>query len=155
MPIHELKEQGVLPNLRNQGKNKAVLLRSLLQFFGVASPKELETIYGEKPAAYRRSMSELSDPYATAAWLRLGELQAVSLACGRYDRQRFAAALHQIRGMTVLPPEEFEPTLQATVRNGGRRAGAGASHVSDPDQSAPPLGTQQTCDSVVVVRQNK
>ena len=119
MPLSELREQGVLPNLRNQGKNKAVLLRSLLQFFGVASPKELETIYGEKPAAYRRSMSEPSDPYATAAWLRLGELQAASLSCGGYDRHGFAAALHQIRGMTVLPPEEFEPKLKQLCATAG------------------------------------
>lgn len=112
MPLRELKEQGVLPNVRNQGQNKNVLLRAVLQFFSVASPKEWEAIYGEKPAAYRRSIAEPSNPYATAAWLRLGELQAASLACGRYDRRGFAAILHEIRSMTILPPEEFEPRIK-------------------------------------------
>jgi HTH-type transcriptional regulator/antitoxin HigA len=112
MPLRELKEQGILPNLRNQGQNKTALVRSLLQFFGVASPREWEQVYGEMRTAYRRSMPDQSDSYATAAWLRLGELQAVSLACNRYDRVGFAAALEEIRNMTVLPPEEFGPMLK-------------------------------------------
>ncbi len=112
MPIRELKKLGILSDLRNRDENKKVLLRELLQFFGVASPNEWQIIYGQMHTAYRRSMPDRSDPYATAAWLRLGELQSRSLACDRFDRIRFVGALQRIRAMTTLPPEQFEPAMR-------------------------------------------
>ncbi|MCB0201149.1 MAG: HigA family addiction module antidote protein [Anaerolineae bacterium] len=112
MPLRELKRLGVVSDLRNQGKNKNVLLRELLQFFGVASPTEWEAIYGQMRTAYRRSMPDRSDPCATAVWLRLGELQSMGLTCERFDRIKFATALQEIRALTVLSPDDFEPLLK-------------------------------------------
>ncbi|RIK32765.1 MAG: addiction module antidote protein, HigA family [Chloroflexi bacterium] len=111
-PLKELKTLDILPDLYSRGKNKNILLRRLLHFFGVASPTEWENFYGNMKTAYRRNKDQ-SDPYATAAWLRLGELQAASASCAPFDRQRFDAALHEIRTFTLLPPEDFEPRLKA------------------------------------------
>jgi len=119
MPINELKRIQVLPNLVNNGKNRATLLRALLDFFGVASPHEWDKIYGEMRTAYRRSMADRSDQYAVAAWLRLGELQVAGVDCPRYDPRRFQEALCEIRTLTVLPPEEFEPKLKSACLNAG------------------------------------
>lgn len=119
MPVNELKRIGVLPDLYNRGKNRAVLLRSLLQFFGVVSPAQWESIYGTLHTAYRRSMADASDPCAVAAWLRLGELQAATISCSTFDRHRFEATLHEVRQLTVLPPEEFEPQLKQLCARAG------------------------------------
>lgn len=119
MPLNVLKEQGFLPKVQNRGKNKNVLVRSLLNFFSVSSPTEWEAIYGNMQITYRQSMPEQSDPYATGTWLRLGELQAIDTDCNRYDRQRFLSALQTIRALTVEPPSEFEPRLRELCAEAG------------------------------------
>lgn len=119
MPVHELKKLKILSDLRNQGENKKVLLRELLQFFSVASPTEWEAIYGQMRTAYRRSPPDRSDPCATAAWLRLGELQAAGQSIHRFDRIKFASALQEIRAMTISSPEQFEPALTQTCAASG------------------------------------
>lgn len=119
MPIRELKRMGILPNVRNQGRNKNLLVRKLLDFFSVATPDEWHTMYGNLQIAYRQSMPEQSDPFARAAWLRLGELEAERCYTAPYSEPRFRAALQEIRGLTTLPPEEFEPQLRALCAEAG------------------------------------
>lgn len=113
MPVRELKERGYLPNLQNRGRNKLALLQSLLRFFAVAAPEDWERVYGRLPACYRRSQVELSDPYAMATWLRLGELQAMELPVKQFDREQFLSVLAEMRNLTVLPPAQFIPQLQS------------------------------------------
>lgn len=114
MPVDELKRQGVLPPIRNQGRNKNQLVRALLQFFGVASPAEWENIYLCTATANVRwrIQEQRSDPHATSVWLRLGEraAQTASLAV-RYDAARFRALLPTLRSLTVEPPSAFMPRL--------------------------------------------
>jgi HTH-type transcriptional regulator/antitoxin HigA len=93
MPIRELKRMGILPNVRNQGRNKNLLVRKLLDFFSVATPDEWHTMYGNLQIAYRQSMPEQSDPFARAAWLRLGELEAERCYTAPYSEPRFRARL--------------------------------------------------------------
>ncbi|MCC6457938.1 MAG: HigA family addiction module antidote protein [Caldilineaceae bacterium] len=119
LPIKELKDLGKLSPIRNHGKNKNLLVCECLEFFGVATPDEWKTVYGNLQIAYRQSMPEQSDPYARAAWLRLGELQAAQMPTARYDQQRFVAALQEIRGLTTLPPEEFQLRLNALLAEAG------------------------------------
>jgi len=118
-PVRFLKQMGILPNLHNRGKNKTILLQKLLGFYAVASPEEWETYYGEVRAAYRRSQAMPGDPYATVAWLRLGELEAAKISCPPFDRERFATALQACRALTLLPPEEFEPRLKSLCAEAG------------------------------------
>ncbi len=118
MPLSDLKKCGVLPNIYNRGKNKDILLRALLRFFGVASPMEWQALYGNMAIAYRRNTAK-SDAYAVAAWLRLGELQLSDLRGPRFDPTRFEAALPGIRALTMLPPEQFEPQLKQTCLDAG------------------------------------
>jgi HTH-type transcriptional regulator/antitoxin HigA len=118
MPLRELKQMGVVPNLQNRGQNKVVLVRGLLRFFGVASPTEWETVYGSMRTAYRRTPQQ-SDPCAVAAWLRLGELQIADQSCPSFDRRTFEKAFAEIRTLTLLPPEEFEPKLKQLCADAG------------------------------------
>ena len=119
MPIAKLKELGIVPNLQNRGKNKNLLLWSLLSFFAVSSPAEWNEIYGSMRTAYRQSMPDQSDPYATAVWLRLGEQQAAALTCRKYDPAAFLEILPSIRKLTVAEPDIVAPRLHELCAQAG------------------------------------
>jgi HTH-type transcriptional regulator/antitoxin HigA len=88
-----------------------VLLRSVMSFFGVSSVDAWNAVWTTPAASYRRSSCFQMNPEITATWLRLGELEAVTIRCGSYDKGRFKAALTEIRGLTVKPPQVFQPRM--------------------------------------------
>jgi HTH-type transcriptional regulator/antitoxin HigA len=49
---------------------------------------------------------------AIAAWIRQGEIKAEQLDCPKYSKSKFEKAVREIRSLTVLEPEEFEPRIQ-------------------------------------------
>jgi HTH-type transcriptional regulator/antitoxin HigA len=87
-------------------------LRELLGFFGVASPHEWETVWGQYDAAFRRTSAFKSNREEIAAWLRQGEIQAQAIDCQPYDADAFVAALKEVRSLTLEPPEIFQPRVQ-------------------------------------------
>ena len=102
-PCKELKKRGFLPS----GAKDDELVGALLQFLGVASPKQWES-----PAvAYRKSRKLESDDYALAAWLRIGEIEAREIECEQFDADRFRDALEEARGLTRLGPSDWEKQL--------------------------------------------
>lgn len=94
-----IKEQG---DLINQ-------LEELLQFFGVASPVQWQTML--EGTQYRQSPTFTADPAAVSAWLRQGELRSLEIQCAPYDEAHFKQALHNIRGLTTQPPEGFDSQM--------------------------------------------
>ena len=58
------------------GKNNDKSGLNLLKFFAVASPKAWDGYYKEAKlkVAFRISLAEVKDPYATSAWIRRGEI---------------------------------------------------------------------------------
>ncbi len=118
-PVNELKRLGHLPDLYSRGRNKIILVRALLEFFGVNSPTQWEAVYGGLQLAFRQSKPDRSDPFSTAAWLRLGEIQAFDAPSARFDRSAFEEALQEIRSLTVRSPEEFEPELKRLCAESG------------------------------------
>lgn len=118
-PVNELKRLRKLPDLYSRGRNKNILLRSLLEFFGVNSPAQWDAVYGKMQLAYRQSMPDRSDPFATATWLRLGEIQAFDVPSARFDRAAFEQSLQAIRALTVRTPEEFDAELKRLCAESG------------------------------------
>ncbi|MBC6429973.1 HigA family addiction module antidote protein [Nostoc sp. HG1] len=112
LPVKELMNQGVIPKSHLIAKNKPGLVKKLLQFFGVASPEDWQNYYAGMEVAFRRTREEQSDVGAISAWLRLGEIRAEQLECPKYSKPKFEKAVREIRTLTVLPPEEFEPQMQ-------------------------------------------
>ena len=84
------------------------MFRALLNFFGVASPSEWRTVWEANEAVFRHAKAFESNPFALAAWLRRGELQARSLSCGRYNKERFYEALVRIRALTYKMAEGWQ-----------------------------------------------
>lgn len=119
LPTKELMASDVIPKLRNDAKNKPILVDACLRFFGVASPDDWRVHYGGMQVAFRRSRVEQSDIGAISAWLRLGEQQAERLDGPKYDKARFEKALETIRGLTCEEPEVFEPQLRRLLIDAG------------------------------------
>lgn len=118
-PIKELMDLGVLAKRRLDAKVKPALVGEMLAFFGVASPEQWQSQYGEMEVAFRRSREDQADVAAISAWLRMGERAAERLDGPRYDEVRFRQALEQIRTLTSLPPSAFEPQLKQLLHDAG------------------------------------
>jgi len=119
LPVKDLMNQGVIPQCRLIAKNKPSLVKKLLHFFGVASPEEWRSYYAGMEVSFRRTRQEQSDVGAISAWLRLGEIEAEQQDCPKYSKPKFEKAVREIRTLTVLPPEEFEPQMQQLCRESG------------------------------------
>jgi len=102
-------------------------MQEVLGFFGVASPQQWRELWLAPAASFRKSPSFQSEPGAVAAWLRKGEIDAQGIQCANYDDGLFRRALDEIRGYTLMPPEEFSPKLI------GRCAACGVAVVFVPE----------------------
>lgn len=102
-PIKELKERDLIPKPA-QG---AQLVAHLLRFLGIAHPRN----WIDPCVAYRKTRAFESDAHALASWLRLGEIEASRIECEPYDHDLFLDALDEIRPLTRLAPEEWEPEV--------------------------------------------
>ena len=84
----------------------------LLQFFGIAAPKQWDTVWKQPLVDYRKAKTFESSPYALSAWLRQGERLAQDRGRVPYQRQLFRELLTgRIRALTQLPPAEFQESL--------------------------------------------
>ncbi|MBD2455218.1 helix-turn-helix domain-containing protein [Nostoc sp. FACHB-87] len=119
LPVKELMNQGAISKCILIAKNKPGVVKNLLHFFGVASPEDWQKCYGSLEVNFRRTREEQSDVGAISAWLRLGEIEAEKLDCPKYSKPKFEKAVQEIRTLTVLPRQEFEPQMQQLCREAG------------------------------------
>ena len=110
-PIAELKKRDFIP----RNAKGAELVAHLLRYLGVARPEQ----WVDPTVAYRKSQKFESDPFALSAWLRQGEIQASRIDCEPYDHDGFLDALEDIRSLTRLAPEQWEPELIRLCRSAG------------------------------------
>lgn len=99
--------------------DKTEQLREVLGFFQVGSVAAWKNIWAAPTVAARRSVCFQSNPQATACWLQLGINEARGVECDKYDRQRFVAAVEQIRNLTTQTPKEFMPEMKRLCRESG------------------------------------
>ena len=109
-----------------QHQSRSEQMIEILRFFGVASPKQYEEIYGGLTVQWKRSTKFRVDPNAVAFWLRCGEMEATKLAqspeltWNEYDARKFEQCLTQIRALTCdREPESFVPKLQRICASAG------------------------------------
>jgi HTH-type transcriptional regulator/antitoxin HigA len=118
-PIKEMMDAGALGKRRVDAKSKPQLVGELLGFYGVASPAQWETQYECMQLSFRRSREDQADVAAISAWLRMGEKVVEKLDGPPYDETRFKTALTEIRGLTSLQPNEFQPRMQQLLHEAG------------------------------------
>ncbi|MDA3896195.1 MAG: ImmA/IrrE family metallo-endopeptidase [Desulfobacteraceae bacterium] len=107
IPTKELVQRMVIEPV----KDKVILLREALKFYGVSSVKAWEALWMEPAVAARRSQCFETCPGTASAWIRMGEIQAHQINCQPYDKNRFKKALVDIRMMTVKDPGDFIPAM--------------------------------------------
>lgn len=115
VPVKQLAQRRLIEPSADPGK----LFNRVLAFFGVASRHAWDAVWLAPDASYRRSPAFEADPYATAAWLRMGELEASDVEAAEFDRAKFIAALDDIRSLMVQPPEVFEPEMKRLCAEAG------------------------------------
>ena len=115
IPIDELIKRGVIP----KHSDETALLKDVLAFFGVSSSRAFGRLVAERKVAARKAQCFVSRPGPTMTWLRLGELAAMNVRCGPYNRKEFQEAVGEIRGLTAQPPETFIPRLRELCASSG------------------------------------
>jgi HTH-type transcriptional regulator/antitoxin HigA len=118
-PLKDLMNLGAVAKCRVDTKSKPGLVAEMLTFFGVATPDQWQAHYGCMEVSFRRSRVEQSDIGAISAWLRMGERIAEKLDGPHYDESRFKAALQEIRTLTTLSLQEFQPRLTDLLHQAG------------------------------------
>lgn len=103
-------------------------IEKLLAFFRVADPDAYDRVWAEPvTAGFRRAQHISIDPFATAVWLRLGELSAETAKCAPYDSHAFARLLPDLPALTL------RPFGQALVELRHRCAAVGVAVEFEPD----------------------
>jgi len=77
----------------------------------VSSVDSWHTVWEQPAVAARRCPLFKSNPGATSAWLRLGQIKAQKAKCAPYNKRRFLNNLQHIRALTVFPADKFLPEL--------------------------------------------
>lgn len=114
-PLAELRRREVISAVRDP----LVVREELFAFFGVASRRAWEEIWRAPAAAFRRSKAFHVDDYATACWLRLGELEALRTESDPFDASRFRRALSRVRRVITVDPETWEPVMREECAKSG------------------------------------
>lgn len=114
-PIAKLVECEAFPKPANASEK----VRSLLEFFGVASVDAWDLWFEKQGVAYRKSRSFQSAGAAVAAWVRMGERTAEGILCQPFDRADFIEALEAVRRLTTRPVSMWYPEMRDRCADGG------------------------------------
>jgi hypothetical protein len=115
VPVKVLQERGFV----DKTATNAVLVRLVLQFFGVSSVDAWRHAWGKPSAQYRGGAAKERHSGYVAAWLRMGDLQAENLKTVPFDADEFKRALADIRGMTTLPAKQWFKEVPARCAQAG------------------------------------
>lgn len=115
VPVKVLKERGYV----DPDADKAALVRLVLKFFGVSSVDAWRAAWGNPAAQYRGQAAQQKHPGYVAAWLRMGELQAQSIATEPFNADEFKRALADSRLMSVAPASQWVKDVPARCAAAG------------------------------------
>lgn len=114
-PIKELARRGFI----SSGSDQRSLREQLLTFFGVASRRAWEDLWTSPDASFLRSEAFRADEFATACWLRIGEIEAAKIPNKPFQRQMFRGVLDSIRKQMVRGLEQTSATVVTECASAG------------------------------------
>ena len=115
IPTQELIQRNAIESQ----KDRVLLLRETLKFYGLSSVAAWRDIWAKPAVATRRSRCFETRPGPASAWIRLGEIQAHQIDCLPFNKNTFIRAVKKIRLLTVKDPEESIPeTIQLCAATG-------------------------------------
>ncbi|MHB8336765.1 MAG: ImmA/IrrE family metallo-endopeptidase [Ignavibacteriaceae bacterium] len=109
-PVSNMTKLGWIP----ESKNPIELSKSMLNYFGIASPEQWNTLYISKAAkvTFKISLAHTSEPEAISVWLRQGEIEAKKLQVKEFNKELFKKNLEIIKELSFLHPSNFKERLQ-------------------------------------------
>lgn len=116
-PINELKKCGYLKG----DKKDTSLVNECLQFYGVATPTQWESLYVNEyfTASFRKSQVHQSSLGSIAAWFRIGEIEMRRLKLKPYNKDTFKTNLLLIKELVRIQPEDYAYQLQSLCLDAG------------------------------------
>ncbi|HEY5367742.1 MAG TPA: HigA family addiction module antitoxin [Hanamia sp.] len=116
-PIKELRENGYLKFEKSDLK----MVDDLLQFYGVASYAQWETLYVQEYAktSFRKSLAHQTALTSMTVWLRIGELVMRKIDLVAYNKEKFKAILYEIKNLVIDFPEDYATQLQEYCAKAG------------------------------------
>ena len=118
LPLKEMIDKGWVEAKEKVGEQ----VEAALRYFGVVSPKAWENYYFKQrlKVAFRISLEKTANPYAVAAWLRRGEIQAMDTYLDqRYDAKRLRELLPEISLLLLSPPDDIVDRLETLLAEAG------------------------------------
>jgi HTH-type transcriptional regulator / antitoxin HigA len=109
-PVKELISLGYI----KAEKAGPQMVNECLQFYGVVSPNQWETIYINDYAAtsFRKSSAHATALGSMAAWLRIGELELQKIKIPEFSKDNFKKSLDLIKTIAKDHPEDFAIKLR-------------------------------------------
>jgi HTH-type transcriptional regulator/antitoxin HigA len=117
IPVNLLIERGFV----EKTSDKAVMVHRVLKFFGVGSVESWRSTWAAPSVLYRGKAVQEKHPGAVSTWLRMGEIQAETIATQPFDAREFRHVLIQARSLTTKPLGEWRPALSALCATAGVR----------------------------------
>ena len=102
-----------------KGNEQRSLVHQALRFFGVSSVEAWRNTWEAPAAQYRGQAVQAKRPGYVAAWLRMGELQAESIATRPFDTGAFKTALTEARKLTIASATEWPDKVAALCAHAG------------------------------------
>ena len=118
LPLKEMIERGWI----EYKTEVADQMDAVLRFFGVVSPEAWKNYYFKQrlKVSFRISLEKTADPYAIAAWLRQGEIQAMNSELDqRYDAKKLKELLSGISLLLQSPPDDIVDELEGLLAKAG------------------------------------
>ncbi len=151
LPMKRMMELGWIENYTDK-RSKA---KATLGFFGVVDSHKIPHM---AEAAFRRSELFATNPWALAAWLRKGEIEALKIAAKSYDKITFIQTLKSIRKLTTKAPKEFVPEMTKLCAAAGvalvfvqelpKTSVSGATRWLGPDRPLIQLSLRHKCNDM-------
>lgn len=116
-PLKEMKKLGWI----DYTDSPVDKVQSLYRFFAVSDKEAFGVYYREitYETAFRISAKNKKNPYAIAAWLRKGELQAAETEAPAYDAKAFKQVLEKIKRLMASRPEGYFSELERLCLEAG------------------------------------
>ncbi len=96
-------------------------VKALFSFFQVSTPEAWEKYYFERAllVEFRVSLAHSNKPYAVAAWLRRGEVQAQEMSSNEFSSKKLKESLPRIKEVMAGHPSDFFNQLQHICQKAG------------------------------------
>ncbi|MBM4285650.1 MAG: helix-turn-helix domain-containing protein, partial [Deltaproteobacteria bacterium] len=90
LPIKAMAKLGWIKKVKDHVQQ----LLEVLNFFGVASPHELQSFWDRREVNFRMSPALKANHWVALAWLRKGEIEAKTIRCSPFDQKTFRNTLN-------------------------------------------------------------